>query len=154
MPTGGWQGLTADDESQAVNICNVMKQFTDQGIEVWLRFVGLLFLAVALITKSNARPTKSTGIKQMAPIRVLPPISRLVGLPWLELARKSRQKSKCSSRKLKKALSCLEGSSFLASPNVADLGTYESFYPEDPSTVQVIGVDYYVGWQLSLFSIH
>lgn len=38
MPTGGWQGLTASDNSQAINIANVMKQFTDQGIEVWLRF--------------------------------------------------------------------------------------------------------------------
>ena len=38
MPTGGWQGLTASDNSQAVAIANVMKQFTDQGIEVWLRF--------------------------------------------------------------------------------------------------------------------
>lgn len=38
MPTGGWQGLTASDNSQAVNIANVLKQFTDEGIEVWLRF--------------------------------------------------------------------------------------------------------------------
>lgn len=38
MPTGGWEGLTASDNSQAVAIANVMKQFTDQGIEVWLRF--------------------------------------------------------------------------------------------------------------------
>lgn len=38
MPTGGWKGLTKADNSQAVNICNVMKKFTDEGIEVWLRF--------------------------------------------------------------------------------------------------------------------
>lgn len=38
MPTGGWQGLTTSDNSQAVNIAKVMKQFTDEGIEVWLRF--------------------------------------------------------------------------------------------------------------------
>jgi len=38
MPTGGWQGLTESDNSQAVAIAKVMKQFTDQGIEVWLRF--------------------------------------------------------------------------------------------------------------------
>ena len=37
MPTGGWQGLTASDNSQAINIANVMKKFTDEGIEVWLR---------------------------------------------------------------------------------------------------------------------
>ena len=38
MPTGGWQGLTSSDNSQAVAIANVMKKFTDEGIEVWLRF--------------------------------------------------------------------------------------------------------------------
>ncbi|KAL8293160.1 hypothetical protein RQP46_000854 [Phenoliferia psychrophenolica] len=38
MPTGGWSGLTASDNSQAVNICNVMKKFTDKGLTVWLRF--------------------------------------------------------------------------------------------------------------------
>jgi len=38
MPTGGWWGLTADDNQQAVAICNVMKQFTDEGITVRLRF--------------------------------------------------------------------------------------------------------------------
>ncbi|KEI40561.1 glycoside hydrolase family 26 protein [Mixia osmundae IAM 14324] len=38
MPTGGWQGLTASDNSQAVNIANVMKKFTDEGIAVHMRF--------------------------------------------------------------------------------------------------------------------
>lgn len=38
MPVGGFQGLTQDDQSQAVNICNVMKQFTDAGVETRLRF--------------------------------------------------------------------------------------------------------------------
>lgn len=38
MPTGGWQGLTKSDNSQAIAICKVMKQFTDEGIEVRLRF--------------------------------------------------------------------------------------------------------------------
>ncbi|GAA5909600.1 hypothetical protein JCM6882_003470 [Rhodosporidiobolus microsporus] len=38
MPTQGWNGLTKDDNSQALAIAKVMKQFTDEGIEVWLRF--------------------------------------------------------------------------------------------------------------------
>lgn len=38
MPIGGWKGLTYDDDSQAVAICQVMKKFTDKGLEVWLRF--------------------------------------------------------------------------------------------------------------------
>lgn len=61
MPTGGWWGLTSNDNqqvsclgaafvrgdgsltarlspSQAVAICKVMKEYTDAGVEVWLRF--------------------------------------------------------------------------------------------------------------------
>lgn len=38
MPTKGWAGLTASDNSQAKAIAAVMKKFTDEGIEVWLRF--------------------------------------------------------------------------------------------------------------------
>ncbi|GAA5912048.1 hypothetical protein JCM8208_006468 [Rhodotorula glutinis] len=38
MPTKGWSGLTKDDNSQALAIAKVMKKFTDEGIEVWLRF--------------------------------------------------------------------------------------------------------------------
>ena len=38
MPTKGWAGLTKDDNYQALAIAKVMKQFTDEGIEVWLRF--------------------------------------------------------------------------------------------------------------------
>ncbi|GAA5970392.1 hypothetical protein JCM11641_001691 [Rhodosporidiobolus odoratus] len=38
MPTKGWSGLTKDDNSQAKAIATVMKKFTDEGIEVWLRY--------------------------------------------------------------------------------------------------------------------
>lgn len=38
MPTGGWGGFTSSNNYQAVAVCKVMKQFTDQGVEVWLRF--------------------------------------------------------------------------------------------------------------------
>ncbi|BGP44038.1 hypothetical protein JCM10449v2_008095 [Rhodotorula kratochvilovae] len=38
MPTKGWAGLTKDDNFQALAIAKVMKKFTDEGIEVWLRF--------------------------------------------------------------------------------------------------------------------
>lgn len=33
-----WNGLTADNNFQALAIAKVMKKFTDEGIEVWLRF--------------------------------------------------------------------------------------------------------------------
>ncbi|KAI9614550.1 hypothetical protein KEM48_006018 [Puccinia striiformis f. sp. tritici PST-130] len=38
MPVDGWKGLTSDDNSQAVAIAQVLKNFTDEGIPVWLRF--------------------------------------------------------------------------------------------------------------------
>ncbi|PWN51401.1 hypothetical protein IE53DRAFT_378985 [Violaceomyces palustris] len=38
MPTGGWGGFTLQDDSQARAVCQVMKKFTDQGIQVRLRF--------------------------------------------------------------------------------------------------------------------
>ncbi|GAA5978580.1 hypothetical protein JCM5350_003148 [Sporobolomyces pararoseus] len=38
MPTKGWKGLTKDDNFQALAIAKVMKQFTDEGIDVQLRF--------------------------------------------------------------------------------------------------------------------
>ncbi|GAA5932681.1 hypothetical protein JCM1841_006936 [Sporobolomyces salmonicolor] len=38
MPTTGWTGLTSSDNSQALAIAKVMQQFTNEGIEVWLRF--------------------------------------------------------------------------------------------------------------------
>jgi hypothetical protein len=45
MPVGGWWGLGPEGSSnggnqQAVAICSVMKQFTDKGLTVWLRFVS------------------------------------------------------------------------------------------------------------------
>jgi hypothetical protein len=43
MPTNGWDGLTADDNYQALAIASVMKNFTDQGVEVWLRFGVSIF---------------------------------------------------------------------------------------------------------------
>jgi hypothetical protein len=38
MPTKGWTGLTADNNPQALSIATIMEKFTDEGIEVWLRF--------------------------------------------------------------------------------------------------------------------
>lgn len=38
MPTGGFGGMTEDDDSQAQAIADVVKQFTDDGIEVRVRF--------------------------------------------------------------------------------------------------------------------
>lgn len=35
---GSWNGLTLDDNYQAQAIARVMKKFTSQGVEVWLRF--------------------------------------------------------------------------------------------------------------------
>lgn len=38
MPTGGFSCFTSDSSSNAYAIAKVMKEFTDEGVEVWLRF--------------------------------------------------------------------------------------------------------------------
>lgn len=38
MPVYGWGGLTSDDNTQALQTVKVLKEFTDAGIEVYLRF--------------------------------------------------------------------------------------------------------------------
>lgn len=109
MPTGGWQGLTASDNSQAVNICNVMKQFTDEGIDVWLRFAH----------EVNWYQTDGTYTGTASDFKA----------GWDAVA--------------KACASIAPDVKMFFTPNIADLSTYETFFPDDPSTVHVIGVDYY-----------
>jgi len=111
MPTGGWQGLTSDDNSQAVNICNVMKQFTDEGIDVRLRFAHEVNWYQTDGTYSGGASDFKEG--------------------WATVA--AACKSIAPSVKM------------FFTPNVASLSVYEEFFPSDPSTVDLIGVDYYPG---------
>jgi len=66
MPTGGWQGLTDSDNSQAVAIAKVMKQFTDEGIEVWLRFAHEVNWYLTDGTYSGSLSDFQTGWKVVA----------------------------------------------------------------------------------------
>lgn len=52
MPTGGWNGFTPSNNYQAVAVCKVMKQFTDQGVVVWLRFVSALLFFLFFLFSS------------------------------------------------------------------------------------------------------
>lgn len=61
MPTKGWAGLTSSDNSQAKAIAAVMKKFTDEGIEVWLRFGASL-----IRTSSAVRPLHTRDLRERA----------------------------------------------------------------------------------------
>ncbi|KAM0750419.1 hypothetical protein T439DRAFT_252227 [Meredithblackwellia eburnea MCA 4105] len=108
MPTKGWAGLTASDNSQATAIAAVMKKFTDEGIEVWLRFAH----------EVNYYQTDGTYQGTAADFKA--------GWAAVAAAVKSNPKVK-----------------MFFTPNIADLKTYQEFYPTDVTTVDLIGVDYY-----------
>jgi len=109
MPTGGWSGLTASDDSQAVNICNVMKKFTDQGIEVRLRFAH----------EVNWYQTDGTYTGGASDFKA----------GWAAVAK--------ACKKIAPSVK------MFFTPNVASLSQYDEYFPDDPSTVDLIGIDYY-----------
>lgn len=109
MPIGGWQGLTSEDNSQAVAIANVMKKFTDEGIPVWLRFAHEVnyyqtdgtYQGTAADFKAGWAAV-SDAIKKIAPS---------VKMWW--------------------------------TPNVSSAEDYAQYEPDDMSTVDLVGIDYY-----------
>ncbi|KAM0754252.1 hypothetical protein T439DRAFT_323118 [Meredithblackwellia eburnea MCA 4105] len=109
MPTGGWQGLTASDNSQAVNICNVLKKFTDKGLEVWLRFAHE-------VNWYQSDGTYTGGVSDFK-------------AGWAAVA--AACKSIAPEVKM------------WYTPNVADDTQYDEYFPDDISTVDLIGVDWY-----------
>jgi len=69
MPTKGWSGLTKDDNSQALAIAKVMKKFTDEGVEVWLRFAHEIKYVASLSTLPSsplAAPLDSRSFSLLA----------------------------------------------------------------------------------------
>jgi len=109
MPTGGWEGLTTDDNSQAVRICTVLKEFTDEGLEVWLRFAHEVNWYQTDGTYSGSASDFKEG--------------------WAVVA--AACKSIAPSVKM------------WFTPNIASLSVYQEYFPDDISTVDLIGVDYY-----------
>ncbi|ORY70779.1 glycoside hydrolase superfamily [Leucosporidium creatinivorum] len=109
MPTGGWWGLTADDNQQAVAICKVMKQFTDKGVEVWLRFAHEVnYYQEDGTYQGDANDFKAGWAAVSAACKEYAPEVKM----WY-------------------------------TPNVASEDQYDEYYPDDPSTVDLIGIDYY-----------
>ncbi|BGP02038.1 glycoside hydrolase family 26 protein [Rhodotorula toruloides] len=109
MPTGGWWGLTYQDNQQAVAICNVMKEYTDAGVEVWLRFAHE-------VNYYQEDGTYQGGVSDFKE-------------GWDVVAKACRQ----IAPKVK----------MWYTPNVASLDQYDQYFPDDASTVDLIGVDWY-----------
>lgn len=109
MPTGGWKGLTENDNSQAVAIAKVMKQFTDEGIPVWLRFAHEMnYYQTDGTYQGTADDFKKGWAAVAAAVKSIAPE---VQMWW--------------------------------TPNVASAENYAQYEPDDLSTVDLVGVDYY-----------
>ncbi|GAA5967988.1 hypothetical protein JCM3765_005568 [Sporobolomyces pararoseus] len=109
MPIGGWWGLTYSNNQQAVAICNVMKEYTDLGVEVWLRFAHEVNYYQSDGTYQGTVDDFKEG--------------------WDVVAK--------ACRKIAPEVK------MFFTPNVASLSEYQKFYPDDHSTVDLIGIDYY-----------
>ncbi|GAA5891140.1 hypothetical protein JCM8208_002516 [Rhodotorula glutinis] len=109
MPTGGWWGLKYEDNQQAVAICKVMKEYTDAGLEVWLRFAHEVNYYQADGTYQGDVNDFKEG--------------------WDVVAKACR--------------SIAPEVKMWYTPNVASLDEYDEFFPDDASTVDLIGVDWY-----------
>ncbi|GAA5969385.1 hypothetical protein JCM11641_008097 [Rhodosporidiobolus odoratus] len=109
MPTGGWWGLTEDDNQQAVAICKVMKEYTDEGVEVWLRFAHEVnyYLQDGTYSGTIDDFKEAWGVVAKACKSIAPEVKM-----WF-------------------------------TPNVDSLDVYQKYFPDDPSTVHIIGVDWY-----------
>ncbi|GAA6046941.1 hypothetical protein JCM3770_003440 [Rhodotorula araucariae] len=109
MPTGGWWGLKYDDNQQAVAICKVMKEYTDAGLEVWLRFAH----------EVNYYQTDGTYQGDVNDFKE----------GWDVVAKACRE----IAPEVK----------MWYTPNSASLDEYDEYFPDDASTVHLIGVDWY-----------
>lgn len=114
MPVGSWGGYTLTDNSQATAVCNVMKKFTDAGVEVRLRFAHEVNYYV---TTGEYAPGNDMGVSEFK-------------TAWAQVS------AACKSiAPAVKMWYC---------PNAANLTVYETYLPDNfNSTVQMIGVDYY-----------
>ncbi|GAA6042732.1 hypothetical protein JCM8097_005554 [Rhodosporidiobolus ruineniae] len=109
MPTNGWAGLTESDNSQALAIAKVMKTFTDEGIEVWLRFAH----EVNYYTTDGTYQGDADDFKA----------------GWAAVAAAVADNDKVK---------------MFFTPNVAgSLDDYVSWMPDDTSTIDYLGIDYY-----------
>lgn len=107
MPnSNNWNGLTPDNNYQALAIARVMERFTSQGIEVWLRFAHE-------VNWYQTDGTYSGGVNEFKQA-------------WAAVA------------------AAVQGNPLVKmfyTPNIAS-GTdqYEAYFPDDKSTVDIIGI--------------
>ncbi|GAA5941510.1 hypothetical protein JCM1841_005343 [Sporobolomyces salmonicolor] len=135
MPTGGWWGLTSSDNQQAVAICNVMKEYTDAGVQVWLRFAHEG--ADAFLERYSTRRGRRLIFCLFRPstVNYYQSVGTYQGTAadfkegWATVHAACKQ----IAPEVK----------FFFTPNVASLDVYQQYYPDDPSTVDFIGIDYY-----------
>lgn len=114
MPVGNWGGYTATDNSQAKAVCNVMKKFTDAGVEVRLRFAHEVNYYV---TTGEYAPMNDMGVSAFK-------------TAWAQVSAACKTIAPAV-----KMWYC---------PNAANLSVYETYMPDNfNSTVQMIGVDFY-----------
>ncbi|WAQ90822.1 hypothetical protein PtA15_13A221 [Puccinia triticina] len=109
MPTGGWKGLTSWDNSQAVAIAQVLKNFTDEGIPVWLRFAHEVNYYQTDGTYQGTAADFKAGWAAMAD--AIKKIAPSVKMWW--------------------------------TPNVSTEEDYAKYEPDDMSTVDLVGIDFY-----------
>ncbi|CDR48495.1 RHTO0S18e01310g1_1 [Rhodotorula toruloides] len=113
MPTKGWRGLTASDNSQAKAIAKVMKKFTDEGIEVWLRFAHEVKQVQLFVHWYVTDGTYQGGVQDFKPA-------------WAEVA-----KAVADNPKVR----------MFFTPNVAgSLQDYVNWMPDDLSTIHYLGI--------------
>ncbi|POY72758.1 hypothetical protein BMF94_4165 [Rhodotorula taiwanensis] len=124
MPTKGWAGLTASDDSQAKAIAAVMKKFTDEGIE---------------LTKSSKSVRQYSRLD--GPGHALTP---KCGNSWYVTDGTYQggvSDFKAAWAVVAKAVADNPKVKMFYTPNVAaSLDDYISWYPDDPSTVDYLGI--------------
>ncbi|KAA1064946.1 hypothetical protein PGT21_019917 [Puccinia graminis f. sp. tritici] len=109
MPIGGWKGLTSGDNSQAIAIAKVMKNFTDEGIPVWLRFAHEVNYYQNDGTYQGTASDFKAGWAAVAD--AVKKIAPSVKMWW--------------------------------TPNVSSPEDYAKYEPDDMSTVDLVGIDFY-----------
>lgn len=127
MPTGGWWGLTAEDNQQAVAICKVMKQFTDKGLEVWLRFAHEVnYYQEDGTYQGDVNDFKAGWAAVSAACKEYAPEVKVRLCRSILFAELSLTPSRLPQ--------------MWYTPNVASEDQYDEYYPDDPSTVDLIGM--------------
>lgn len=128
MPTGGWKGLTRSDNSQAIAIAKVMQKFVNEGVEIiHLRFAHEVNYYQGLCSASSS-------LRQSDSLRYAEDGTYQGGVSdfkegWAVVAAAIREHAPTVK--------------MWFTPNVAPLAQYDEYFPDDPSTVDLIGIDYY-----------